>query len=41
MSDVILVRGGAGSVGAPLVEELLEAGRDVCVLDRILHGPGA
>jgi nucleoside-diphosphate-sugar epimerase len=38
MSDLILVTGGAGYVGAPLVEELLEAGRVVRVLDRLTHG---
>jgi nucleoside-diphosphate-sugar epimerase len=38
MSDLIVVTGGAGYVGAPLVEELLDAGRQVRVLDRISHG---
>ena len=38
MSDRILVTGGAGYVGAPLVEELLERGREVRLLDRLLHG---
>ena len=41
MSDLILVTGGAGYVGAALVEELLEAGRDVRVLDRSCHGQRA
>jgi nucleoside-diphosphate-sugar epimerase len=38
MSDRILVTGGAGYVGAPLVEELLERGNEVGLLDRLLHG---
>jgi nucleoside-diphosphate-sugar epimerase len=38
MSDRVLVTGGAGYVGAGLVEELLDAGRDVRVLDSMLHG---
>jgi nucleoside-diphosphate-sugar epimerase len=33
-----LVTGGAGYVGAMVVDELLDAGRDVRVLDVILHG---
>jgi nucleoside-diphosphate-sugar epimerase len=32
-----LVTGGAGYIGMPLVEELLDAGRDVTVLDNLLH----
>jgi nucleoside-diphosphate-sugar epimerase len=38
MSDRILVTGGAGYVGAPVVEELLERGHEVRLLDRLLHG---
>jgi nucleoside-diphosphate-sugar epimerase len=38
MSDRILVTGGAGYVGAPLVEELLERGKAVRLLDRLVHG---
>jgi nucleoside-diphosphate-sugar epimerase len=38
MSDRILVTGGAGYVGAPLVEQLLERGNEVRLLDRLLHG---
>src|SRR4051812_10036295 len=34
----VLVTGGAGYIGAPLVAELLRTGRRVRVLDRLLHG---
>jgi nucleoside-diphosphate-sugar epimerase len=33
-----LVTGGAGYIGMPLVDELLSAGREVTVLDVLLHG---
>jgi nucleoside-diphosphate-sugar epimerase len=38
MSQPILVTGGAGYVGAALVEELRERGREVRVLDLLAHG---
>jgi nucleoside-diphosphate-sugar epimerase len=38
MSEPILVTGGAGYVGAALVEELRKQGRDVRVLDLLAHG---
>ena len=38
MSARILVTGGTGYVGAPVVEELLERGDEVRVLDILLHG---
>jgi nucleoside-diphosphate-sugar epimerase len=38
MSERILVTGGAGYVGAPVVEELLQRGHEVRLLDRLLHG---
>ena len=38
MSGVTLVTGGAGYVGAVTVDELLDAGRRVRVLDVMLHG---
>ena len=38
MSEPILVTGGAGYVGAALVEELRERGREVRVLDLLTHG---
>src|SRR6201999_4657841 len=34
----VLVTGGAGYIGMELVDELLQAGREVTVLDRLLHG---
>lgn len=33
-----LITGGAGYIGIELVDELLNAGREVTVLDRLLHG---
>jgi len=33
-----LITGGAGYIGIELVDELLDAGHDVTVLDRLLHG---
>jgi nucleoside-diphosphate-sugar epimerase len=38
MSARILVTGGTGYVGGPVVEELLERGDEVRVLDVLLHG---
>jgi nucleoside-diphosphate-sugar epimerase len=38
VSGPTLVTGGAGYVGAMVVDELLGAGRDVRVLDSVLHG---
>ena len=38
MSGPTLVTGGAGYVGAMVVDELLDAGRDVRILDVVLHG---
>jgi len=38
MSHPTLVTGGAGYVGAEVVASLLDAGRDVRVLDNLLHG---
>jgi nucleoside-diphosphate-sugar epimerase len=35
---IVTVAGGAGYVGVPLVEELLEAGHETRVLDVLLHG---
>jgi nucleoside-diphosphate-sugar epimerase len=37
MSHLTLVTGGAGYVGAEVVAELLDAGRDVRILDNLLH----
>jgi nucleoside-diphosphate-sugar epimerase len=38
MSDTVLVTGGAGYIGACVCEELLAAGRQVTVLDALVHG---
>ena len=38
MSGPVLVTGGAGYVGAEVATALLEAGREVRVLDSLLHG---
>jgi nucleoside-diphosphate-sugar epimerase len=38
MGDTTLVTGGCGYIGASLVGELLQAGREVRVLDSLLHG---
>ncbi len=38
MGNTTLVTGGSGYIGALLVNELLESGREVRVLDRLLHG---
>lgn len=38
MSGRVLVTGGAGYVGSMLVEELLARGREVRVLDALIHG---
>jgi nucleoside-diphosphate-sugar epimerase len=37
VSETTLVTGGSGYIGALLVQELLEAGREVRVLDSLLH----
>jgi len=41
VSQVVLITGGAGYVGVPVCEELLESGRRVRVLDVLLHGQRA
>ena len=33
-----LVTGGAGFIGSHLVDQLLEAGHDVCVVDNLSSG---
>ncbi len=38
MAKTTVVTGGSGYIGALLVAELLESGREVRVLDRLLHG---
>lgn len=38
MSDTVLVTGGAGYIGACVCEELLAGGRQVRVLDALVHG---
>lgn len=38
MAKTTLVTGGSGYIGALLVQELLQSGREVRVLDRLLHG---
>ena len=38
MSDLTLITGGAGYVGAEVALALLDAGREVRVLDSLLHG---
>lgn len=38
MSEKVVVTGGAGYIGALLCDELLDSGRDVRVLDVLLHG---
>ena len=38
MNGPVLVTGGAGYVGAEVATALLEAGREVRVLDSLLHG---
>jgi len=37
MADTTLVTGGSGYIGALLVRELLDSGRELRVLDRLLH----
>jgi nucleoside-diphosphate-sugar epimerase len=41
VSETVVVTGGAGYVGTPLCEALLESGREVRVLDSLLHGQEA
>jgi nucleoside-diphosphate-sugar epimerase len=38
LSDLTLITGGAGYIGAELATALLDAGREVRVLDSLLHG---
>src|SRR5271165_6111846 len=38
MAKTTLVTGGSGYIGALLARELQDSGRDVRVLDRLLHG---
>jgi nucleoside-diphosphate-sugar epimerase len=38
MPDTVLVTGGSGYIGAPLCQELLDAGRSVRALDALVHG---
>ncbi|WP_372788656.1 NAD-dependent epimerase/dehydratase family protein [Paraconexibacter sp.] len=38
MGETVLVTGGAGYIGALLCDELLQSGREVRVLDSLLHG---
>jgi nucleoside-diphosphate-sugar epimerase len=38
MTQTVVITGGAGYIGAPLCQELLDSGRDVRVLDSLLHG---
>jgi nucleoside-diphosphate-sugar epimerase len=40
VSETVLVTGGAGYIGAALCRELLATGREVRVLDVLLHGQG-
>ncbi len=40
MSDLTLITGGAGYVGTEVALALLDAGREVRVLDSLLHGQG-